>query len=98
MFLRALPGMERVLGLEHQSTLTTVYNLGCVYKKKDKLLEAETMFQRALDGYSNLLGHEHVTTLRTVDKLGRHYRKQGRVVEAEALEQRAVPSPCATSA
>jgi hypothetical protein len=45
-------GREKTLGPDHKSTLTTVRNLGSLYKKQSKLKEAEDMYQRALKGYN----------------------------------------------
>jgi Tfp pilus assembly protein PilF len=48
MYQRALQGKEKARGPEHTSTLGTVGNLASLYKKQDKLVEAEQMYQRAL--------------------------------------------------
>jgi tetratricopeptide (TPR) repeat protein len=45
MYQRALAGIEKALGPEHASTLSTVNNL---YRDQGKLAEAEVMYQRAL--------------------------------------------------
>ena len=44
MYQRALVGYEKVLGLEHKSTLKTVHNLGLLHSKQGKLVEAEAMY------------------------------------------------------
>ncbi|KAF1943506.1 putative kinesin [Clathrospora elynae] len=72
MHQRALEGRERVLGLEHPDTLTSVSNLGSVLESQVKYDKAEAMHQRALEGYEKVLGPEHPNTLTSVscDGLG----------------------------
>ena len=62
MYERALQGCETALGLDHTSTLDTVNNLGNLYQKQGKLVEAEQMYERALRGYEKALGAENITT------------------------------------
>jgi hypothetical protein len=51
MHQRALEGKEKVLGVEHPSTLTSVSNLVVVLGDQGKYEAAEEMHQRALEGY-----------------------------------------------
>ena len=90
MYIRALQGYEKVMGLEHTLTLNTVNNLGTLYRKQGKMVEAEQMYIRALQGYEKVWGPEHTSTLRTVNSLGNLYRKQGKMVEAEQVYIRAL--------
>jgi hypothetical protein len=55
-----LQGKKKTLGPNHISTLAVVNNLGNLYKKQGKLVEAETMFSRALQGYEVALDPELV--------------------------------------
>ncbi|KAL5371587.1 hypothetical protein DPSP01_014157, partial [Paraphaeosphaeria sporulosa] len=50
MYQRALQGYEKAWGSENTSTLSTVNDLGNLYKDLGRLDEAEKMFQRALQG------------------------------------------------
>ncbi|KAK3690231.1 hypothetical protein B0T22DRAFT_360526, partial [Podospora appendiculata] len=45
---RALDGREKVLGLEHLDTLTSINNLASVLWRQGKYEEAEQMNRRAL--------------------------------------------------
>ena len=63
---RALKGREKVLGLEHPHTLTSVSNLVSVLESQGKYKEAEAMQQRALKGGERVLGLEHPYTLTSV--------------------------------
>jgi tetratricopeptide (TPR) repeat protein len=83
LFLRALAGNEKALGPDHISTLSTVNNLGILYRDQGKLAEAERMFLRAL-------GPDHISTLSTVNNLGVLYRDQGKLAEAERMFLRAL--------
>lgn len=59
MYLRALAGREKALGPNHLSTLSTVNNLGNLYRDQGKLKEAEQIYMRALAGYEKALGPDH---------------------------------------
>jgi tetratricopeptide (TPR) repeat protein len=88
MYMRALKGKEKALGVEHISTLFTVNNLGFLYENQGKLKEAEEMYIRALKGKEKTLGVEHTSTLTTVDNLAIVYKDQGKLAEADALLKR----------
>ncbi|KAF8451347.1 Tetratricopeptide repeat-domain-containing protein [Kalaharituber pfeilii] len=78
-FQRALVGREKALGTEHPDTLTTVHNIGRVFKdmgQHDKALEyyqralydkALEYYQRALVGRQKVLGLDHPDTLVTIN-------------------------------
>ncbi|KAJ5729350.1 kinesin light chain [Penicillium malachiteum] len=72
------------------STLSTVGNLGNVYKHQGKLKEAEEMYQRALAGYEKALSPDHTPTLDIVNNFGNLYFKQGKLNKAEEMYQRAL--------
>jgi tetratricopeptide (TPR) repeat protein len=90
MYQQALQGFEKAWGPEHTSTLSTVNNLGALYKNLGRLDEAEKMYQRALQGKEKAWGLEHTSTLDTVNNLGNLYLKLGRLNEAEKMYQRAL--------
>jgi tetratricopeptide (TPR) repeat protein len=90
MYLRALVGYEKALGLDHTSTLETVHNLGTLYLSQDKLAEAEQMYERALAGLEKALGPDHTSTLETVHNLGLLYCSQGKLDKAERMYGRAL--------
>lgn len=69
MYQQALAGKEKALGPDHTSTLSTVNNLGNLYKAQGRLKEAEKMYQRALAGCEKALGPDHGRTQRLVDML-----------------------------
>ncbi|KAF2473124.1 uncharacterized protein BDR25DRAFT_218886, partial [Lindgomyces ingoldianus] len=73
MYVRALEGYEKALGVEHTPTLGTVNNLGNLYNSQGKLDDAKKMYVWALEGYEEALGAEHTSTLNTVSNLGNLY-------------------------
>ena len=86
----ALDGREKVLGLEHPDTLTSVSNLGSLLERQGKYGEAEAMHRRALEGYEKMLGLEHPYTLTSVSNLGSVLERQGKYGEAEAMHRQAL--------
>ena len=90
LYLRALRGKEEAWGPKHTSTLSTVNNLGILYKNQDRMREAEEMYLRALRGYEEAWGPKHTSTLSTVNNLGNLYADQGRMREAEEMYLRAL--------
>jgi tetratricopeptide (TPR) repeat protein len=90
MYQRALQGYEKACGPEHTSTLSTVNNLGSLYKVLGQLSKAEKMYQRALYGREKAWGPEHTLTLDSVNNLGNLYADLGRLNEAEEMYQRAL--------
>ena len=88
--VRAMQVRERVLGLEHPSTLTSVNNLALLYKSQGRYAEAEPLYQRALTARERVSGPEHPDTLTSVNNLAALYDSQGRYAEAEPLYERAL--------
>ena len=79
---------EKVLGLEHPDTLTSVNNLGLVLARQGKDEEAEALHRQALRERERLLGPESPDTLTSVGYLGSVLRHQGRYQEAEIMHRR----------
>ncbi|KUJ07733.1 uncharacterized protein LY89DRAFT_742504 [Mollisia scopiformis] len=94
MYLRALEGKEKALGLDHTSTLLTVNNLGKLYSNQGKLAEAEAMYLRALEGYENALGLELVSfylpALNTMFAFGDLFSQTDQKDLAKAMYNRAL--------
>ncbi|CRL27391.1 NB-ARC [Penicillium camemberti] len=90
MFQIVLEYREKVLGPEHQDTLTSVSNLGSVLSHLAKYEEAEAMHRRALQEQEKVLGPENPDTLISVSNLGLVLFRQGKYEEAEAMNRRAL--------
>jgi tetratricopeptide (TPR) repeat protein len=81
---------QRVLGVEHPNTLTSVSNLALVLRIQGKYEAAEEMNRRALEGREKVLGNEHPFTLTSVSNLALVLRNQGRYEAAEEMNRRAL--------
>ncbi|KAI9691165.1 MAG: hypothetical protein M1822_008785 [Bathelium mastoideum] len=90
LYVQALQGKEKVLGLKHTSTLWTVNSLGILYQHHGKLADAEMMYMRALEGKEEALGLKHTSKLNTVNNLGNLYERQGKLADAEVMYTRAL--------
>ena len=77
LYRRALEGRERVLGVDHPYTLTSVACLGWLLKEQGKLEEAEVLSRRALEGRERVLGVDHPSTLNARGNLGLLLMKRG---------------------
>jgi tetratricopeptide (TPR) repeat protein len=87
---RALIGYEKALGSEHTSTLNMLNNLGVLYWKQGRLVDAEKMYDRALARREKALGPEHSSIFQTVNNLVPVYWEQGRLDDAEKMYHRAL--------
>ncbi|KAJ6042987.1 FabD/lysophospholipase-like protein [Penicillium canescens] len=85
-----LASREKVLGLEHPDTLSSISNLGSVLVSQGKYEEAEAMHRRALQDREKVLGTEHPDTLTSVNNLGSVLVSPGKYEEAEAMHRRAL--------
>ena len=94
MYMRALEGKEKALGADHTLTLSTVNNLGILYKGQGKLDEAEKMYMRALEGYEKAIGPENILTfipaLNTMWGLASLFNCQDKVKDARTLYLKAL--------
>ena len=70
-----------------------VNNLGVLYAKQGKLVEAEQMFQRALQGYEKALSADNIITyvpaLNTMCAFGFLFERQADSVRAEMMYSKA---------
>ncbi|MGQ0559498.1 MAG: tetratricopeptide repeat protein [Sphingosinicella sp.] len=82
---RALEMGERMLGAEHETTLTLVNNLAQIYTRQARFADAEPLHLRALEARLRTLGTEHRHTLVSLNNLASLYQEQGRAAEAEPL-------------
>ena len=81
---------QRVLGVEHPDTLTSVSNLASVLGRQGKYETAEEMNQRALQGSEKVLGLEHPDTLTSANNLALVLHGQGKYEAAEKMNRRAL--------
>jgi tetratricopeptide (TPR) repeat protein len=88
MHRRTLELREKVLGLEHPSTLTSMNNLASVLDSQGKYEEAETMHRQELELTEKVLGLEHPSTLTSMNNLASVLKSQGEYEEAETMHRR----------
>jgi tetratricopeptide (TPR) repeat protein len=90
MAVKAMKARKKVLGPEHESTLSSIDMVGSAFDSQGKYKEAEAMHQWALAGKEKVLGVNHPNTLASISYLGRVLTSQGKYNEAEAMYQRAL--------
>ena len=76
---------QRVLGLEHATTLTSMANLASTYWNQGRWKEAKELDVQAMETRKRALGLEHPSTLTSMDNLASTFSNQGRWKEAEEL-------------
>jgi len=84
---RALEILQRVLGLEHPDTLSSMNNLGLILWKELRYPEAESLDRKTLDLRRRVLGPEHPETLKSMSNLALVLNDQGHYAEAEKLDR-----------
>ena len=87
MYREALVFKEKVLGVEHPSTLYSVNDLAIVLDNQGKYTEAEEMHRQTLELKETVLGAEHPSTLDSMDNLAIVLRNQGKYTEAEEMHR-----------
>ncbi|KUL81720.1 hypothetical protein ZTR_09466 [Talaromyces verruculosus] len=86
----AVEAREKVLGVEHPDTLTSLSHLGHVLSSQGKYEEAEAMYRSAVETREKMLGIEHPDTLTSVCHIGHVLSRQGKYEEAEAMHRQAL--------
>ncbi|KAG8716716.1 hypothetical protein FRC09_015318 [Ceratobasidium sp. 395] len=84
--LRVVEDLKRVLGADHEETLSAMDNLATTYSNQGLYKQAETMEVHVLEGRRRALGDEHPSTLTAMGNLAATYSHQGLYKQAETLE------------
>ena len=87
---RAVEERERVLGVDHPDTLSSVNNLGSLLKAQGKLEEAEVLYRRALEGRERVLGVDHPDTLLSMYNFADFLEQKGDLSSAESFARRSL--------
>ncbi|KAH7061753.1 hypothetical protein BKA63DRAFT_497610 [Paraphoma chrysanthemicola] len=74
---QSLKRYERVLGLEHPHTLTSIYHLAFLFHRQRYYPAALELYQRAYSGYVKALGAQHPTTVTCFN----HYESAAKYIE-----------------
>jgi tetratricopeptide (TPR) repeat protein len=78
---------QKLLGLEHQVTLTSIAVLAAIVRARGRYKEAETLLQQAFAGRVKVHGQDHQITLGTASRLATVMHDLGKVHEAEELQR-----------
>ncbi|KAH0263468.1 purine and uridine phosphorylase, partial [Aureobasidium melanogenum] len=74
---------------EKENALLAMTYLGTLYKRQNRLTEAEMMLERALEVSTKVYGPNHEHTLRSLVALHDVYDRSGKVAEAKDMAERA---------
>jgi tetratricopeptide (TPR) repeat protein/ribosomal protein L29 len=89
LFQYALTILERDLGIDHPTTITTMSNLANLYYLQGRYGEAEDLYLHILSLRAKLLDANHPNIANILNNLANLYHLQGRYEEAEPLFVRA---------
>jgi len=87
---RTLEIKTRVLGPDHQDTLTSISNLSSVYRGLRNHVRADELAMRDLDACVRVLGENHPDTITSLANMGNSYRMRGMNAEAIPYLERAI--------
>ncbi len=82
----AMKVRKKMLGQEHEETLSSIGMVGLAYSLGGGWKEAEELQVQVMETTKRVLGEEHPDTLSSIANLASTYRNQGRWKEAEELE------------
>jgi len=82
----ALDVQTKILGQEHEATLSGMGLVGLVYNLGGQWDKAEELEVQVMKTMKRLLGKEHLDTLTSIANLASTYTRQGRWKEAEELQ------------
>jgi tetratricopeptide (TPR) repeat protein len=86
MSVKAMKTRKKLLGQEHEETLSSIAMVGLAYGLRGRWREAEELKVQVMETSLRVLGAEHPDTLTSMANLASTYRNQGRWKEAEELE------------
>ncbi|KAL0929379.1 uncharacterized protein CTRU02_215545 [Colletotrichum truncatum] len=87
MHRQTLELMQKVLGPENPSTLTSMSNLAGVLKSQGKYEEAEQMHRQTLELSQKVVGLDNPSTLTSMNNLAGVLKSQGKYEEAEQMHR-----------
>ena len=86
-YCRAISGHEKLLGLHHDRTLTTMVDLGGLYFDQERYVDAEALNRRVLAIRTEKLGLDHKDTFGSMYGLANVLSRSNKLAEAENLYQ-----------
>ena len=85
MYSAAVEVQKQNLGMDHNSTLTSMNGLAITYTNQRRFEEAERLYMQVLEAKTRMLGAEHPDTLVVMSNLASMCSRQGRWEKAEKL-------------
>ncbi|KAL9605598.1 MAG: hypothetical protein Q9179_001215 [Wetmoreana sp. 5 TL-2023] len=82
----AMKVRKKILGQEHEETLSSIGMVGQAYSLGGRWKEAEELEVQVMETMKRVLGKEHPDTLASIGNLASTYWNQGRWKDAEELE------------
>ena len=86
LYREALEAQRTILGAQHSSTLSSVWNLGRLLEDQGKLREAEALLREALTGGVRALGRAHADAQGACLALVRVLTAQGKARDAREVQ------------
>ncbi|HKQ40521.1 MAG TPA: serine/threonine-protein kinase, partial [Verrucomicrobiae bacterium] len=83
LFRESLAITRKAVGHDNADSARTLYNLGDVCERLDKLPEAESAYRESLAIRRRLMGDEHRDVIVTCEKIGEVLRRQSKLDEAD---------------
>lgn len=82
---RCVEGYKRLLGLQHDTTLTSLQNIAMISFHQGKLQDCKIQFQECLQLRILYFGEDHASTLSILNNLGLLYKELGEYDNAERI-------------
>jgi serine/threonine protein kinase/tetratricopeptide (TPR) repeat protein len=87
---RTVEAKTRVLGPDHQDTLSSISNLASVHRALKNHVRADELSMRDLEACVRVLGENHPDTITSLANIGNSYRQRGMNAEALPYLERAI--------
>jgi tetratricopeptide (TPR) repeat protein len=87
---RALAIKEKIVGTNDPDVATILNNLGGLYAKQGRYVDAESLYKRSLEIREKALGREHPDVALSLNNLAELYLTQSRYSEAIPIVQRTI--------
>jgi len=86
----ALALARRELGNDHPGTMTTLNQLGNLYKQQGKFADARAALEEVVASRERIVGKDHPDVAAALNNLGNIYRVEGKLDDAKRLYDRAL--------
>jgi tetratricopeptide (TPR) repeat protein len=83
--MKSTKARKKVLGEEHEGTLSSMAMTGLAYSNQGRWKDAEKLLVQVMEACKTKLGADHPSTLTSMSNLASTYRSQGRWKDAEKL-------------